>query len=68
MSFGKNNGRNALHGGLVGLDKVIWQVIVTDEEEPSLAFLHTSPGGDEGFPSQLSLEATFTLSNDNSLK
>jgi aldose 1-epimerase len=63
----KNNGINTLHGGLVGFDKAIWQVNITDGEEPSLSFSHTSPDGDEGFPGQLSLEAVFTLSNDNSL-
>jgi aldose 1-epimerase len=63
----KNNGVNTLHGGLVGFDKAIWQVNITDGEEPSLSFSHTSPDGDEGFPGQLSLEVVFTLSNDNSL-
>jgi aldose 1-epimerase len=51
----------------VGFDKVIWKANIIDGDEPSLIFSHTSPNGDEGFPGQLSLEAIFTLSNDNSL-
>lgn len=66
-NLAKNNGPNILHGGNVGFDKVIWNANIIDGDEPSLTFSHTSPDGDEGFPGQLSLKATFTLSNDNSL-
>lgn len=63
----KNNGPNILHGGLVGFDKVIWNANIIEGDEPTLSFTHTSPDGDEGFPGHLSVEATFTLLNDNSL-
>jgi aldose 1-epimerase len=66
-NLAKNNGPNILHGGNVGFDKVIWKANIIDGDEPSLTFSHTSPDGDEGFPGELSLEATFTLLNDNSL-
>lgn len=66
-NLSKNNGPNILHGGLVGFDKVIWNANIIEGDEPSLSFSHISPDGDEGFPGQLSLEATFTLLNDNSL-
>jgi aldose 1-epimerase len=63
----KNNGPNILHGGLVGFDKVIWNTNIIEGNEPSLTFSHISPDGDQGFPGELSLEANFSLSNDNSL-
>jgi aldose 1-epimerase len=67
-SLAKNNGVNTLHGGLVGFDKAIWEVNVIEGEEPALAFSHTSPDGDEGFPGELTVTVIFTLTNDNTLK
>jgi len=69
FTLAKNNGPNTLHGGLIGFDKAIWEMIeMVEGEETSLSFSHVSPDGDEGFPGELSLEVTFTLTNDNELK
>ena len=43
----KNNGPNALHGGLVGLDKVVWKATAESE---SVIFSYLSADGDEGYP------------------
>ena len=45
--FLKNNGVNALHGGLKGLDKVVWNTAVSSN---SVVFSYLSKDGDEGYP------------------
>lgn len=63
-----NDGRNNLHGGIEGFDKKIWNAEMIDDEEPSLVLTTTSPDGEEGFPGNLDIQVTYTLTNDNSLK
>ena len=63
-----NNGRNNLHGGFEGFDKKIWDAEIIDDEEPSLVLTITSPDGEEGFPGNVNVQVTYTLTNDNSLK
>src|SRR5438034_67671 len=64
-----NNGPNALHGGLKGFDKVVWEpkVLVTSEG-PSLELSYLSKDGEEGYPGNLSVKAVYTLTEDNALK
>jgi aldose 1-epimerase len=63
-----NNGINHLHGGIKGLDKVVWDYeILTGSELGSLRFTCFSPDGDEGYPGNLSIETLFMLNNDNEL-
>jgi aldose 1-epimerase len=63
-----NNGKNALHGGLKGFDKVLWKALTVDGEEPQLVLNYTSKDGEEGYPGNLSVEVIYTLTKDNSLK
>lgn len=64
-----NNGPNALHGGLKGFDKVIWNVEAQETVDgPSLVLSYTSKNGEEGYPGKLSATVTYTLTNDNALK
>ncbi|CZF83276.1 Aldose 1-epimerase [Grimontia celer] len=60
-----NNLGNALHGGTEGFDKRRWDVIAASKQ--SAAFRLISPDGDQGFPGNLSVTVTYTLSDDNSL-
>ncbi|MCH2114256.1 MAG: galactose mutarotase [Pirellulales bacterium] len=61
-----NNGPNHLHGGPTrGLDKVDWQAEPLDD---GVRFTYTSPAGEEGFPGQLSLAVTYTLTDTNDLE
>jgi aldose 1-epimerase len=63
-----NNGPNALHGGPGGFDKALWTILeVADTPEPRVVFAHVSPDGDEGFPGELRVTATYTLRNDGEL-
>jgi aldose 1-epimerase len=64
-----NNGPNALHGGLKGFDKVIWKVDPKETDNgPSLVLSYLSPDGEEGYPGNLSVTVTYTLTNNNELK
>jgi aldose 1-epimerase len=64
-----NNGHNHLHGGLKGFDKVVW-TDKTDEspDGPALHLGYLSKDGEEGFPGNLSVTATYTLTQDNALR
>jgi aldose 1-epimerase len=64
-----NNGPNALHGGLKGFDKVVWEpTILASLEGPSLQLRYTSKDGEEGYPGTLTVKAVYTLTEDNALK
>jgi aldose 1-epimerase len=65
-----NDAPNALHGGVVGFDKVIWkaeQASVTPEG-PRLTLTYLSRDGEEGYPGNLQVTAKYTLTEDNALR
>lgn len=58
-TLSRNEGTSTLHGGAVGFDKVLWRAV---ESSPTrLALHHLSPDGDQGFPGELSVTATYRL-------
>ncbi len=63
-----NNGPNSLHGGLRGFDKHVWKEEAVDSDEPAVRFSLLSPDGDQGYPGNLFVTVTFTLSDDNELR
>ncbi|MDQ6762028.1 MAG: galactose mutarotase [Bacteroidota bacterium] len=63
-----NNGKNHLHGGLKGFDKVVWDASVADTTHPSLTLKYLSKDGEEGYPGNLSVTVNYTLTDDNALK
>jgi aldose 1-epimerase len=64
-----NNGPNALHGGLVGFDKVVWEPkVLVSLDGPALELRYTSKDGEEGYPGTLTVKAVYTLTSDNALK
>ncbi len=61
-----NNPPNALHGGLRGFDKVIWDV---EEATPGALRLHyVSPAGDQGYPGTLDTRVSYTLGAPGELR
>jgi aldose 1-epimerase len=64
-----NNVPNALHGGIKGFDKVVWTAkpLVTPQGA-ALELTYLSKDGEEGYPGNLSVKATYTLTEDNALK
>lgn len=61
-----NNGENHLHGGVIGFDKMVW----TTEEisKNSVCFSYLAKEGEEGYPGNLTIRVTYTLTDDNELK
>jgi len=64
-----NDGPNALHGGKVGFDRVLWEVLRACESPagPELTLQYLSRDGEEGFPGNLEVRLTYSLTDDNSL-
>lgn len=67
-NVGMNDGANSLHGGKIGFDKKVWTAKTSDGKEPSLELSLDSPDGDEGFPGNIHINVTYTLTAQNSLK
>jgi len=62
-----NNGKNHLHGGLKGFDKVVWEAKTISDSIPSLILTYLSKDREEGYPGNLKVRVEFTLTEDNSL-
>ena len=63
-----NCGVSNLHGGLVGFDKKVWEVEEIDGDEPAIAMSIVSSDGEEGFPGELKLTMTYTLTKENGFR
>ena len=61
----KNDGNNHLHGGTIGFDKVIWDVIEHNENTLKLHYL--SVDGEEVYPGNLDVTVTYSITEDNGL-
>ncbi|MBY0458565.1 MAG: galactose mutarotase [Gemmataceae bacterium] len=63
-----NNGPHALHGGKEGFDKKYWRGEASlTATGPSVKFSYTSPDGEEGYPGQLSVTVSYTLTDNNEI-
>jgi aldose 1-epimerase len=63
-----NNGRNHLHGGRRGFDKVVWKgTSFQDGDRVGVRLTHISPDGDEGYPGALTVTVTYTLTSHDEL-
>ena len=59
----KNDGENTLHGGLIGADKRVWDVVSAND---SVIQMHTVfANGEDGFPGNLDVTMSYTLTHDN---
>ena len=61
-----NNNGQSLHGGLKGLDQVVWDVDSVGTDMIQLSIL--SPDGAEGYPGNLKVTMTYALNPDNEFK
>ncbi len=62
----KNDHENNLHSGTDFYNKRIWQVKA--ENDTSVTFLLHSPDMDQGYPGDVDIEVTYTLTEDNEVK
>jgi len=63
-----NNGPNSLHGGLRGFDKVVWNARpFQDREGQGVTLDYLSRDGEEGYPGNLRVAVTYTLTPDDRL-
>jgi len=58
-----NNGPNHLHGGPHGFANLDWSFKSIARNKGEFTLL--SPGGDEGYPGNLAVKATYTISDDD---
>ena len=65
-TFPQNNNGQTLHGGLLGLDMVVWDVKEVNDSSIVLAYLHAD--GQDGHPGNLDIEMTYTLTSSNEFK
>ncbi len=58
-----NNNGQTLHGGLKGLDMVVWDVKSVSESKIELTYV--AKDGDEGFPGNRTIDMVYELTPDN---
>jgi len=65
----KNDGENALHGGIKGFNKRLWTAKdVSGSHGQALELTYLSADGEEGFPGNLSAKVVYTLTDQNELR
>lgn len=62
-----NKGRDHIHGGLSGFDRVVWEVLEVNRADNRVVLGYTSPDGEEGYPGNLQLRVSYTLTPDDAL-
>nr|BAX09098.1 aldose 1-epimerase [Cryptomeria japonica] len=63
-----NDGNNTLHGGKIGFDKVLWKVAkIRGGAQPSIQFTYHSYDGEQGFPGDLDVSVTYTITGNKEL-
>jgi len=64
-----NKAPNSLHGGHNGFDKKLWEVAEYKKgENPSVTFKYHSCDGEEGYPGDVSVTATYTLTSSTTMR
>jgi aldose 1-epimerase len=68
-SLAQNDGKNHLHGGWKGFDKVIWDARPIDtNEEVGVELSYLSRNGEEGYPGNLRVIVRYALTETNELR
>jgi len=63
-----NNGVNSLHGGIKGLDKVVWDADIVEEDGVTgITLTYFSKNKEEGYPGDLQCEARYFLNDNNEM-
>ena len=65
----QNDNANSLHGGLKGFDKRVWSAKEMPAKDlAALQLSYVSKDGEEGYPGNLSVTVTYSLTPNNELK
>lgn len=62
-SLPQNNNGNTLHGGTLGVDRIVWSAVQTADNE--ILFECDLPDGQDGFPANRHIKMWYTLSEEN---
>ena len=65
-NFPQNNNGQTLHGGLKGLDMVVWNIDRVTENQLTLSYL--CPDGQDGMPGNRTIYMTYTLTPENEFR
>jgi aldose 1-epimerase len=69
FTLAKNNGANALHGGVRGFDKAIWSgQEFTEKGARGVELKYLSKDGEEGYPGNLNVTVRYTLTDRDELR
>ena len=63
-----NNGKNHLHGGNKGFDKVVWDAATTADSVAELTLNYLSKDGEEGYPGNLNVIVKYRLTDNDELE
>lgn len=62
VQLAANNGPHALHGGLTGFDRQLWDITdIEDGAEPAVTLGYVSEHGEEGYPGRLDVRVTYRV-------
>jgi aldose 1-epimerase len=63
----RNDPPHHLHGGVQGFDKRLWTATTNNRADgaPSLRLSYLSPDGEEGYPGNVQVAVTYTVTDDN---
>lgn len=65
-TLAKNNGDNALHGGVRGFDRVVWTA--QEMADGGLELTYLSKDGEEGYPGNCKVTVRYHLTDSNQLR
>lgn len=69
FTLSRNNGANHLHGGYTGFDGALWRAYTDPASEgPHLKLCLTSADGEDGYPGQLDIVVTYSVTESNELR
>jgi aldose 1-epimerase len=65
-----NSGQNHIHGGRKGFAQVLWQArpLPPGPHAAAVQFTYLSKDGEEGYPGNVTVTVTYTLTDDNELR
>jgi aldose 1-epimerase len=68
-TLAQNEGVNHLHGGERGFDKAVWRAQEKSAPDGAgLVLAYLSADGEEGYPGNLAVQVTYTLTDDDELR